>query len=58
MVLIPDEPTQRERDQRNERASGNGRSSKKTNRPGPDKNRGKDSGRSNRPKPHDDAVPR
>ena len=57
MVLIPDEPTERDRNERNERASGKGRQPRKP-KPGPDQNRGQDSGRSNRPKPHDEGVPR
>ena len=59
MILIPDEPTPRERDEQKDRSSGTGRRSRpRSTKPGPDQNPGKDSGRSDRPKPHDEGVPR
>ena len=59
MILSPDEPTQRERDEQKGRPSKTGRRSRsRSTKPGPDQNQGQDSGRSDRPKPHDEGVPR
>ena len=59
MILIPDEPTQHERDEQKDRRSGTSRRSRsRSTRPGPDQNQGQDSGRRDRPKPHDEGVPR